>query len=87
MHLGGIRELCGEHQDSTVRLSISCSLLLKPKQTSEPAQRPISRGLEEARVLLSSKTLALQPSLSQLPIPEHVLAAYNAKVDTDDYDT
>ena len=22
-----------------------------------------------------------------LPIPEHVLAAYNAKVDTDDYDT
>ena len=37
-NLGGIRELCGEHQDSTVRLSISCSLLLKPKQTSEPAQ-------------------------------------------------
>ena len=64
-NLGGMRELCGEHQDSTVRLSISCSLLLKPKQTSEPAQRPISRGLEEARVLLSSKTLALQPSLSQ----------------------
>ena len=52
-----------------MRLSTSCSLLLKPSPTSEPAQtqaeRPTSRGLEEARVLLSSKTLALQPSLSQ----------------------